>query len=195
LGFLGVNSFGEETQKRFHKFFSYKEVYGCETQVTSALAVQTHFLFLNKLLPKLNSDEIDFNFQSEAHLGTIFTSVTAGFLTRIGFKKLGPIFDSNLLGAAVTRRPEEVGEEFYLYLAPSISYQLYDATTQGSLFNDNSAVTFDLIPIRFNGEVGFKYRKNNLNLSYAFVYRSKELHNQINTAYFYGSILVSYLLK
>jgi hypothetical protein len=32
-------------------------------------------------------------------------------------------------------------------------------TTQGSLFNDNSAVTFDLIPIRFNGEVGFKYRK------------------------------------
>jgi hypothetical protein len=63
--------------------------------VTNALAVQTHFLFLNKLLPKLNSDEIDF--QSEAHLGTIFTSVAAGFLTRIGFKKLVPIFDSNLL--------------------------------------------------------------------------------------------------
>jgi hypothetical protein len=33
--FLG-NSFGEETQKRFHKFFSYKEVYGWETQVTNA---------------------------------------------------------------------------------------------------------------------------------------------------------------
>jgi hypothetical protein len=62
-----------------------------------------------------------------------------------------------------------------------------------SLFNDNSAVTFDLIPIRFNGEVGFKYRKNNLNLSYACV--PVELHNQINTGYFYGSILVSYLLK
>jgi hypothetical protein len=50
-----------------------------------------------------------------------------------------------------------VGEEFYLYIAPSIRYQ-YDATTRKS-FNDNSAVTFDLIPIRFNGEVGFKYRK------------------------------------
>jgi hypothetical protein len=59
---------------------------------------------LNKLLAKLNSDEIDFNFQSEAHLGTIFTSVAAGFLTRIGFKKIS--FDSNLLGAAVTSRPE-----------------------------------------------------------------------------------------
>jgi hypothetical protein len=80
-----------------------------------------------------------------------------------------------------------VGEEFYLYIAPSIRYQLYDATIQGSLFNDNSAVTFDLIPIRFNGG-RFQISKNNLNLSYAFVYRKKELHNQINTGYFYGSI-------
>jgi lipid A 3-O-deacylase len=195
LGFLGANSFGKETQERLHKFFSYKQVYGWETQVTNALAVQTHFLFLNKLLPKLKSDKIDFNFQSEAHLGTIFRSVSAGFLTRIGFKKLVPIYNSNLLGAAVSSRAEEVGEEFYLYIAPSIRYQLYDATIQGSFFNDNSEVTFDLIPVRFNGEIGFKYRKNNLNLSYTFVYRSKELHNQINTGYFYGSILVSYLLK
>jgi hypothetical protein len=52
-----------------------------------------------------------------------------------------------------------VGEEFYLYIAPSIRYQLYDATIQGSLFNDNSAVTFDLIPIRFNGEVGLNIGK------------------------------------
>jgi hypothetical protein len=52
--------------------------------VTNALAVQTHFFFWINT-SKLNSDEIDFNFQSEAHLGTIFTSV-AGFLTRIDSK-------------------------------------------------------------------------------------------------------------
>jgi hypothetical protein len=66
---------------------------------------------LNKF-PKLNSDEIDFNFQSEAHLGTIFTSVT-GFLTRIGFKKLGSIFDSNLLELQLPAGLKR-GEEFYL---------------------------------------------------------------------------------
>jgi hypothetical protein len=43
------------------------------------LSCSNSFSVLNKLLPKLNSDEIDFNFQSEAHLGTIFTSVAAGF--------------------------------------------------------------------------------------------------------------------
>ncbi|CAM2842123.1 lipid A deacylase LpxR family protein [Flavobacterium frigoris] len=195
LGFVGSKSFAEETQKRFHKFFSYKQVYGWETQVTNTLAIQSHFLFSNKLLPKLNKDKVDFHFQSEADLGTIFTSVSAGFLTRIGFKKLAPIYDSNLYGASVSSTSGRVVEEFYFYIAPSIKYQLYDATIQGSLFNNNSSVTFDLIPVRFNGEAGFKYRKNNLNLSYAFVYRSKELYNNINTGYFYGSIGGSYLFN
>jgi lipid A 3-O-deacylase len=195
LGFVGPNSFAEETQKRFHKILSYKSVYGWETQVTNALAIQSHFLFSNKLLPTLNNNKIDFHFQSEANLGTIFTDVSAGFLTRIGFKKLVPVYDSNLYGASVSRELRKSESEFYFYIAPSIKYQVYDATIQGSLFNNNSLVTFDLIPVRFNGEAGFKYRKNNLNLSYAFVYRSKELHSNVNTGYFYGSILVSYLLK
>lgn len=195
LGFMGPNSFAEETQKRFHKFFNYKGVYGWETQVSNALAIQSHLLFSSKLLPKLKNERIDFYFQSEADLGTIFTSISAGFLTRIGFKKLAPIYDSNLYGASVSRKPGELEQEFYFYIAPSIKYQVYDATIQGSLFNENSPITFDLIPVRFNGEAGFKYRKNNFNLSYVFVYRSKELHNEINTGYFYGSIGVSYLLR
>jgi hypothetical protein len=37
------------------------------------LAIQSHFLFSNKLLPTLNNDKIDFHFQAEANLGTIFT--------------------------------------------------------------------------------------------------------------------------
>jgi hypothetical protein len=195
VGFVGPNSFAEVTQKRFHKLFSYKSVYGWETQITNTVAVQTHSLFSNKLLPKLNNHKVDFHFQMEANLGTVFTNISAGFLSRIGFKKLVPIYNSNLYGASVTSENQKLGREFYFYVAPSINYQLYDATIQGSLFNNTSPVTFDLIPIRFNGEAGVKYRKNNLNLSYAFVYRSKELHNVINTGYFYGSIVISYLLK
>jgi hypothetical protein len=49
--------------------------------------------------------------------------------------------------------------EFYFYIAPSINYQLYDATIQGSLFSNRSPITFSLVPYRFNGEAGFKYRK------------------------------------
>jgi hypothetical protein len=165
LGFVGPNSFAEETQKKFHKFIVYKSVYDWETQVKNAVAVQSHFLFSNKLFPKLNNNKSDFYFQSEADLGTVFTGVSAGFLTRIGLEKLVPIYDSSLYGVSVSAGLGELQKEFYFYIAPSIKYQVYDGTIQGSLFNDRSPITFDLIPIRFNGETGFKYRRNNLNLS------------------------------
>jgi len=84
--------------------------------------------------------------------------------------------------------------EFYFYINPSVNYQLYDATIQGSFFNDNSPITFPLMPFRFNGEAGFKYRKNNWNLSYLFVYRGQEAKNIVIKGYFYGSIGVGYLL-
>jgi hypothetical protein len=195
LGFLGPDSFARETQNKLHEVLSYKPVYGWETQIANGVAIQTHFLFSKKVYSKLNSDKIDFHIHSDVNVGTIFTSISVGFLSRIGFRKLVPIYDSNLYGASITSEIGQPHREFYFYIAPSIKYQMYDATIQGSLFNDNSPVTFNLIPIRFNGEAGLKYRKDNLNLSYAFVYRSKELHNVINTGYFYGSIVVSYLLK
>tara|TARA_R110002126_G_scaffold180722_4_gene329521 strand:+ start:1349 stop:2287 length:939 start_codon:yes stop_codon:yes gene_type:complete len=191
IGYVGPNSYGRETQKSFHSLVGYKIVRGWEYQIQNALAVQTHFLFSKKLFTKSESERIDFHFQSEANLGTIFSGASTGFLTRIGFKKLVPMYNSNLHGGAIGSNERE----FYFYIAPSLNYQLYDATIQGSLFNNNSAVTFDLVPFRFNGEAGFKYRINNLNLSYVFVYRGKELYSRTISGYFYGSIGVSYLLK
>jgi hypothetical protein len=194
VGFVGPNSFAEETQKGFHALFNYKKVRGWQHQIKNALAVQTHVLFSKKLASHQN---IDFNFQSEANLGTVLTGISTGFITRISLKELTPIFNSNLHGASLNQDIQKIKSEseFYFYIAPSLNYQLYDATIQGSLFNSNSPVTYDLIPFRFNGESGFKYRKNNLNLTYAFLYRGKELRNNSISGYFYGSISLSYLLK
>jgi lipid A 3-O-deacylase len=191
LGYIGANSFARETQKSFHKLVGYKVVRGWEYQIQSALAIQTHFLFSKKLFSKSINKAVDFHFNSEANLGTIFTGASAGFLTRIGFVKLVPVYDSNLYGGSIASNENE----FYFYIAPSINYQLYDATIQGSLFNSNSPVTYGLVPFRFNGEAGLKYRKNNLNLSYSFVYIGKEVKNKDNTGYFYGSIGISYLFN
>lgn len=191
LGYVGPNSFGKEVQKNFHNLIGYKAVNGWEYQIENALAIQTHFLFSKKIFLKSDSKSVDFHFQSEANLGTIFTGVSTGFMARLGFKKLVPVFNSNLHGASIA----SAESEFYFYIAPSINYQLYDTTIQGSLFNNNSQVTFELVPFRFNGEAGFKYRKNDFNLSYVFVYRGKELYSKTISGYFYGSIGVSYLLK
>jgi lipid A 3-O-deacylase len=191
LGYVGANSLARETQNLLHKLMGYKSVQGWEYQIQNALAIQTHFFFSKKLLLKIDNEKIDFHFQSEANLGTIFTAASAGFATRIGFLKLAPMYDSNFYGGSIGSEEKE----FYFYIAPSINYQLYDATIQGSLFNNNSPATFNLVPLRFNVEAGFKYRKNNLNLLYVFVYKGKELYSKTISGYFYGSIGVSYLLE
>jgi lipid A 3-O-deacylase len=193
-GTIGPNSYAEGFQKNFHKAFHYKKVYGWENQIQNALALQSHIQFSKKLFPNSTQKIIDFNWQSEADLGTIFTGVNTGLVSRIGFKKLLPIYDSNVYGGSVGTTKLNY-EEFYFYVAPSVRYQIYDATIQGSLFNDNSPVTFDIVPFRFNAKAGFVYRKNNFNFSYLFVYTTKEVANSPAKGFYYGSIGISFLLQ
>ena len=191
IGYVGPNAFGEQVQSNLHEFIGYKKVIGWEYQIKNALAVQAQVLYSKKLFASSTSTAIDFHWRSEAALGTVLSGASTGFVSRIALKKLVPINDSNFYNGSIGSNTSE----FYFYIAPSINYQLYDATIQGSLFNDNSPITFSIVPFRFNGEAGFKYRKNNLNLSYVFMYRGKELYSKTISGYFYGSIGLSYLLK
>jgi hypothetical protein len=192
IGYVGPNAFGSETQSSFHKLVGYKAALGWEYQIKNALALQTHFLFSKKILTTHSSEKIDFHWKSEAQLGTIFTGMTTGIAARFALKPLVSVANSNFYdGGALGSRQSE----FYFYIAPSINYQLYDATIQGSLFSNNSPITFNLVPFRFNTEAGFKYKKKNLNLSYVFVYRGKELYSSTSSGYFYGSIGLSYFLN
>jgi hypothetical protein len=191
LGYVGPNAFGEQVQKNLHRIIGYKEVLGWENQIKNALAIQARFAFSKKMFPANPSSKIDLHWRSELNVGTVLTGASTGLLSRIAIKKLVPVNDSNLYNGAIGSN----ATEFYFYIAPSINYQLYDATIQGSRFSNASPITFSLVPFRFNGEAGFKYRKNNLNLSYVFNYRGKELYSKTISGYFYGSIGVSYLLK
>jgi lipid A 3-O-deacylase len=198
LGFMGPNAFGRETQESFHHLIGYKKVYGWENQLDNAFAVQAHAMYSKKLFPSKHNDFVDLHFQSEANLGTIFTGVSTGFLARIGFKKLLPVYDSNLHDASVSAQTQSDVREFYFYAMPSVNYQFYDATIEGSMFSNTSPVTFELEPLRFNAEAGLKYRHNSFNISYSFLYRGRELRDpetNTNSGYFYGSIRMGFLIK
>src|SRR5690606_21645767 len=108
-----------------------------------------------------------------------------GWLTRIGLEPLLPVYDSNMHGASISSVRDRYKDqtELFVYIMPALNYQVYDATIQGSLFNEDSPITYDLIPVRFQGEVGIKYRKNNWDLSYAIVYRGKEARNEAISGY------------
>lgn len=195
FGLLGPNGLGKEMQESFHHVIGYKEVFGWENQIHNALGFQAHVLYSKKIFQKQATDFIDFHWQSEANVGTIFTGASTGFMSRIGFKKLLPLYDSNMHDASVSYAVQQNIREFYFYMLPTVNYQQYDATIQGSMFSHTSPITFDLIPWRFNAEFGLKYRHNNFNLSYSFNYRGKELKSHDMTGSFYGSIRLGYLLR
>ena len=194
FGFVGPNAFGEEVQKKFHQTFGYDKVQGWEYQIHNALLFQANIFYARSLVTNAKKT-LDVLAQGEVKFGTILNEITVGPVFRIGFKKLLPISDSNLYHASL-RYDKNYKEtsEFYFFISPKINYQAYDATIQGSLFHNTSPVTFPLIPFRFQGEAGFKYRKNNWNLHYTFNYCSQEADNIVNEGYYYGSIGIGYLL-
>lgn len=196
-GYVGPNALGEEMQELFHNSFGYIGVHGWQHQVKNALALQLNAFYSKKISAAGENDKIDLHAVAEVNAGTVNDGISVGLLSRISLKKLLPVYNSNLYNASLNADPQVYKQEteFYFYIAPYLNYQLYDATIQGSMFADNSPVTFAIMPFRFNGEAGFKYRKNNWNLSYVFVYRSKELKNEIVKSSFYGSIGVGYILN
>lgn len=194
LGYVGPNALGEEVQRGFHDLFGYSNVYGWQYQIKNAFAVQANIFYSVKLFPK-NERYIDVQFQGEASVGTIFNSITVGPVARFSLKKLLSVYNSNLYdGSLRADKNYREESEFYFYASPKVNYQAYDATIQGSMFNDNSPVTFPLEPFRVNAEAGLKYRKNHWNLSYSFLFRGREARNNVIEDYFYGSIGVGYLL-
>lgn len=195
LGFMGPNAFGQEVQKVFHQTFGYEAVKGWQYQIHNAILAQAEVFYGKNLITLDDKNTMDVLAQAEVKMGTIWNEITAGPVLRIGFKKLLPISDSNLYDAAL-RYDQNYREtsEFYFFISPKVNYQLYDATIQGSMFSNSSPVTFPLIPWRFQGEAGLKYRKNSWNLHYTFNYITQEADNIVNKGYFYGSIGVGLLL-
>jgi hypothetical protein len=196
LGFMGKNAFGQQVQERFHKTFGYEKVEGWQYQINNALLVQAEVFYGRKLVSLNQKNTLDILAQAEIKVGTILNEITAGPVFRISFKKLLAVSESNLYDASLLYNQKyQETSEFYFFVSPKINYQAYDATIQGRFFGDNSPVTFDLIPFRFQGEAGLKYRKNNWNVHYTFNYTTQEAENSVNKGYFYGSIGIGYLLN
>jgi lipid A 3-O-deacylase len=195
LGVVGPESYAEEVQKGLHNLFNYPTVKGWQHQITTIPAAQLQAVYSHKIFRETYKEKIDFHLQGEANAGTIWTSISAGAMARISLRGLlVPMYDSALHGATLSHDKDKNKRDLFLYFNPSVQYQIYDATIEGSPFNDKSPVTFPLIPFRFNAEAGIKYRRDRWNFSYSVNYRGKELSNNVITGYYYGSIQIGYMV-
>lgn len=189
IGIVGPDSKAEDFQNMMHSNFGFGEIVGWQYQIRNLLAVQFGLNYSKPVLAKITSDKIDFHLYTQSDIGTAFSGISVGALTRISLlKSLTSMQNSNYYKGLGNAQ-----KELYFFVLPKINLQFYDATIQGSMFNNDSPVTFDLKPFRFKGEAGFKFKYNQYNLSCVFNYTTDEIKNSSATGYHYGSLGFSYV--
>lgn len=193
IGVVGPLSQAQDFQKIMHSTLKFGKIYGWQHQIQNTLGLQYNTVFSKKIISKHTTDHLDLQLQSKFDLGTISSGITIGSPIRISLKnKLVSIQKSNFYNASLEKQTN-ITNELYIFLVPKINYQIYDATIQGGLFENNSPVTFAIQPIRFKAEVGIKFKLHNWNASYSFLYSTNEIKNSTTTGFYYGSIATSYL--
>ena len=161
VGIVGPAALGKTLQGFIHDIYGFNEPVGWKYQIQHTLSANLNSTYFSKIKTDA-SHRCDLNFMGKLRLGTIHNEAGFGLLGRIGFKKLQPNTNSiafnTHLNNSKTNFKREV--ESFIYYKPSFTYVFYDATMQGSLFNNDSPVTFDPKPIRFDIETRLLvYRK------------------------------------
>ncbi len=195
LGILGPSSQAESLQKWYHKMVGMYTPAGWAYQIQDQLGANINLTYL-KNVGYTSNKQLDFNAFAEAKVGTIFNELTLGFVSRIGFKTLNPIFNSVLFNSNIgNEKTDNPLKEVYFFIKPQLSYVAYNATIQGSLFNDNSPLTFDAKPIKASVQLGLKWASKRFNYGYAITYLSKAVANNRVTGHKYGTITMIYKFR
>ncbi len=194
VGVVGPNAMGQELQEFIHDIYNFIAPDGWRYQIRNMLALNFD-TYYTKELDTDTSNLYDINFLSHLRIGTIFTELSSGFMGRIGLKKLQPI--DNTIAFTTHLNNENTSyvreAESFFYYQTSLTYVLYDATIQGSLFNDDSPVTFSPRALRFDLELGYKITVNRWNFGYAYHFHSNKLPNlRKNRGNDYGRLFFNY---
>ncbi|MHA4896547.1 lipid A deacylase LpxR family protein [Pedobacter sp. PWIIR3] len=191
LGTVGPSSLAEDGQELLHKTVGFYELAGWEYQIRDEMAINISAQY-TKLIHRLASNSADISFEGYANAGTTYSGAGAGVLIRAG--GINQLFNSAYTNAAVGNNSKTKGlvsKEVFFYAKPQLNFVAYDATVQGSLFKNNSPVTFDVKPIVFAQQIGFNYSSQRFTFDFGMIFKTKEIKSSAR-AHQYGSISMFY---
>lgn len=191
VGTTGRNSLGEAGQKLLHRTFGFYEIEGWDYQIKNELTLNLSAQY-TKLLTRVADNALEFSFEGYANLGTTFDGAGAGILLRTG--SLNQLFNSSYYHATVgnnAKTKARVKREFYFYAKPQLNVVAYDATIEGSLFNNDSPVTFDQKPVVFAQQFGVNYSSQRFTIDCSAIYKTKEIESTAR-AHQWGSVSMFY---
>jgi len=191
VGTTGKNSLAEAGQKLLHKTFGFYETGGWDEQIRNELAINLSAQY-TRLLTRFAEDAVDLSLDSYANLGTTFSGAGAGLLIRTG--KINQLFNAAYSNAVIGNQPKTkalVKHEIFFYARPQLNVVAYDATIQGSMFNNSSPVTFGAKPIVFSQLLGINYSSQRFSADYSMTFKTKEVKSSA-AAHQFGTISLAY---
>ncbi|MEJ5963510.1 lipid A deacylase LpxR family protein [Pedobacter immunditicola] len=190
VGTTGPDALAQSGQELLHNTVGFYETAGWEYQIRNEMAVNLSLQYL-RLMHRSANNSVDFSFEGYAKAGTTFSGAGAGVLFRTG--KINQLFNTAYTHAVIGNSATKalVDKEIFFYAKPQLNVVAYDATIQGSLFNEDSPVTFDVKPIVFAQQLGFNYSTRRFTFDFGLLFKTKELKSAAK-AHQYGTISMFY---
>jgi lipid A 3-O-deacylase len=191
FGTTGPDALAQKGQELLHNTIGFYEPEGWAYQIRNELAVNLSAQY-TRLLHRAANNELDFSFEGYANAGTTFSGAGAGILFRAG--KINQLFNSAYTNAVIghdATTKKLVQKEVFFYAKPQLNVVAYDATIQGSMFNEESPITFDAKPLVFAQQLGVNYSSPRFTIDFGLLFKSKELKSSAK-AHQYGTISMYY---
>jgi lipid A 3-O-deacylase len=191
LGTIGPSSLSENGQELLHNTIGFYELAGWEYQIRDEVSVNLSVQY-TKLIHRLVDNAADISLEGYANVGTTYNGAGAGVLLRAG--SINQLFNSSYLNASIGNNAKTKGlvsREIFFYAKPQLNFVAYDATVQGSMFKNNSPVTFDVKPIVFAQQLGFNYSSQRFTIDFGVIFKTKEIESNAR-AHQWGSISMNY---
>jgi lipid A 3-O-deacylase len=191
IGTTGPNSLAENAQELLHKTVGFYTLDGWQYQIKNELTFNLSAQYTD-LIYRSQNQATEFSFEGYANAGTTFNGAGAGLLFRAG--GLNQLFNSAYTNAVIGNHSKTkalVKREVFFYAKPQLNVVIYDATVRGSLFNNNSPVTFGTKPIVFAQQLGFNYSSQRFTFDFGMIFKTKEIKSAAK-AHQYGSITMYY---
>ncbi|MBB2145530.1 DUF2219 family protein [Pedobacter sp. LMG 31464] len=191
VGTVGPDALGEDAQKLLHDIVGFYTIDGWQYQIKNELAVNLSAQY-TQLLHRSAKNDLDFSLEGYANVGTTFSGAGVGVLFRAG--NINQLFNSSYTNSAISNNAKTaklVKNELFFYAKPQLNVVAYDATIQGSMFNDDSPVTFKTKPLVFAQQLGFNYSTPRFTFDFGVLFKSKEIKSTAK-AHQYGTISMFY---
>jgi lipid A 3-O-deacylase len=191
IGTTGPDALAQKGQELLHNTIGFYEPAGWEFQIRNEIAVNLSAQYM-RLLHRSANNAVDFSFEGYANAGTTYSGAGAGVLFRAG--KINQLFNTAYTHSVIGNGSNTgalVEKEVFFYARPQLNVVAYDATIQGSMFNNDSPVTFDPKPIVFGQQLGFNYSSKRFTFDFGLLFKTKELKSDAK-AHQYGMISMYY---